>query len=239
MRYVRRIALAADAPASGYPWEIPAVAALRNGLDLPDGVTFLVGENGSGKSTLVEGLALALGFNAEGGTRSLRHRTYESESPLAGHLVVERSPGKPRNGFFLRAETMHGVFTEVETMPFADLRPYGGASLHARSHGESFLQVVRHRFAGQGLYLMDEPEAALSFRSSLGLVAVLHDLAANGSQVVVATHSPLLASVPGATILELGDHGVRRAEWASLDLVDSWRRYLAAPESYLRHLLEP
>jgi len=206
-------------------------------LAIPAGVSFFVGENGSGKSTLIEAIAMAWGFNAEGGTRSIRHSSYASESALVDHLVLEREPRRPRGGFFLRAETMHGLFTELETMEYADLRPYGGESLHTRSHGESFLRVLQHRFSAPGLYLMDEPEAALSFRSTLTLIAMLDQMAREGSQVLIATHSPVLAALPGAAIFELGELGARSVAWEQLELVQAWRRYLTQPESYLRHLL--
>lgn len=235
--FLQRVLLEPDSPRAGYPWDIPALADLRRGLRIPKGVTFFVGENGSGKSTLIEAIAMAWGFNAEGGTRSIRHSTYASESTLVDHLVLDRELQRPRGGFFLRAETMHGLFTELETMEDADLNPYGGESLHSRSHGESFLRVLQHRFSAPGLYLMDEPEAALSFRSTLALVSLLHEMAREGSQVLVATHSPVLAALPGATIFEMGERGIQTKAWGDLDLVQAWRRYLAEPQSYLRHLL--
>jgi predicted ATPase len=140
-------------------------------------------------------------------------------------------------GFFLRAEAMHAWFAGLDEDP-NEARPWRGARLNARSHGESFLEVLRQRFNDVGVYFLDEPEAALSFRSSLGLVALLDTLRSEGSQVVVATHSPLVASLPGATLLELGDWGLRPVPtYDDLDLVASWRSYLEAPTRYLRHLL--
>jgi len=140
-------------------------------------------------------------------------------------------------GFFLRAEAMHAWFAGLDDDP-NEARPWGGARLNARSHGESFLEVLRQRFNDVGVYFLDEPEAALSFRSSLGLVALLDTLRSEGSQVVVATHSPLVASLPGATLLELGDWGIRPVPtYDDLDLVANWRSYLDAPTRYLRHLL--
>ncbi len=215
----------------------PVAQLLREGLDLSAGVTFLVGENGSGKSTLVEAIAMAYGFNAEGGTRHADHSTRESESPLHHMLTLERSPGADRWGFFLRAETMHGLYTYLESVP----PPRSGRSprFHEMSHGESFLAVLGERFDGQGFYCLDEPESALSFSSCLGLLALFHDLARDGSQVLCATHSPLLTALPGATILEVGEHGIRRRSWDELEIVRHWREFLDGPERYLRHLLEP
>ena len=210
---------------------------LDDGLDLAPGVTFLVGENGSGKSTLVEAVAAAYGLNPEGGSTGARHRTRTSESPLADVLRLVRSPGPLVASYFLRAETMHGLFTYLEDNPAPDVR--AEPRFHEMSHGESFLAVLRTRFAGYGFFVLDEPEAALSFRSCLALVALLDDLRREGAQVLCATHSPLLASLPGATLIECGEHGLRESSYGELDLVRDWRDYLAAPDRYLRHLLGP
>lgn len=199
-------------------------------------MNFLVGENGSGKSTLVEAVAQAYGLGVEGGSRGVLHRTRESESPLADVLQLVRSPGRLVSSYFLRAETMHGLYSYLEQNPSS-----GGRSeplFHELSHGESFLEVVRTRFRGYGFFLMDEPEAALSFRGCLALVAALDDLAREGGQVLVATHSPLLASLPGATVVEVGEHGLRTVAYDDLDLVRDWRAFLDRPERYLRHLLD-
>ena len=200
-------------------------------------MTFLVGENGSGKSTIVEAVAQAYGLGVEGGSKGVLHRTRDSESPLGEVLRLVRSPGRLVSSYFLRAETMHGLYSYLEdNPPPRDVRA-GGPRLHEMSHGESFLEVVRSRFRGYGLFLMDEPEAALSFRGCLALVAALHDLTLEGAQVLVATHSPLLAALPGATLLEVGEHGVRAVAYDDLDLVGDWRAFLGGPDRYLRHLL--
>lgn len=226
----------ADVDRSRWPFTLPPVAQLlRDGLDLPPGVTFLVGENGSGKSTLVEGVAMAFGLSPEGGSPFGRHSTRETESPLHRALRLDRGVGGPRWGFFLRAETMHGWYTFLEENPGSTHR--AEPRYHEMSHGEGFLEVLKTRFDSAGLYVLDEPEAALSFTSCLALVGVLHDLAAHGAQVLCATHSPLLAALPGATILELDDDGYHRTSWEDLALVDHWRRYLADPRAYLRHVL--
>jgi predicted ATPase len=168
-------------------------------------VTFLVGENGSGKSTLVEAFAQAYGLNPEGGSKGAQHRTRASESPLGAALRVVRTPGPLVASYFLRAETMHGLYTYLEQNPAPEIRRE--PRFHEMSHGESFLAVLRSRFAGYGFFLLDEPESALSFRSCLALLALFDDLRREGAQVLCATHSPLLASLPGATVLEVGDHG--------------------------------
>ena len=211
---------------------VPAVGQLvADGLDLPPGVTFLVGENGSGKSTIVEAVAMAYGLSREGGSRQADHRTRSTESTLGDVLRLQRGIGALGWGFFLRAETMHGFFTYLEENP-------GKAEprFHEMSHGESFLALLETRFEGGGLYCLDEPEAALSFSSTLALIAVLQRVVAAKGQVLCATHSPVLASLPGARILEVGDWGLREATWDDLELVAHWKRFLGAPQAYLRHL---
>jgi predicted ATPase len=236
-RPIRRIDLDPATTVDSSAWwsRIPAVrAVLDHGLNLPPGVTFLVGENGSGKSTLIEAMAAAIGLNPEGGSRNARYSTRPSESPLGGALRVTRGVGGRGHSYFLRAETMHGLYTYLE-----DLDGSPDRDLHDRSHGEGFLEVLDRKFGGPGFYLMDEPEAPLSFVSTLSLVARLADLRAAGAQLVIATHSPLLTALPDATILELGDFGIRKAPWDQLTIVANWRRFLADPPTFLDPLLKP
>lgn len=217
---------------SVWPASVPAVAhLLREGLELPAGLTVLVGENGSGKSTVVECLAEAYGLNPQGG--SALAQTFQirpSEPGIGRELTVVRG-ARPRWSYFLRADTMHQLYTYLEQNP--GRRP---ERLHELSHGEGFMEILRTRVNDTGFYLMDEPDAPLSFTASLGLAALLHDLAAEGSQLVVATHSPIIAAVPGAHLLELGSWGVRPAAWDDLSLVVAWRQFLRDPHSYFRHL---
>ena len=217
---------------------IPAVAqVLAHGIDLA-ACTVLVGENGSGKSTLVEALAMAAGMNAEGGSTGATHRTHASESPLHEWVTVVRDPGAPRWGYFVRAETMHGL------MGYLDETAQDGytrdPTFHRFSHGESFLALLQtSRFAGEGFFVMDEPEAGLSFETQLTLVGQLTLLAARrGAQVLVATHSPVIAALPGARILQVDDTGIHPVRWEQLAVVDHYRRFLDAPQRYLRHLVE-
>lgn len=232
------------APGGESPWPagIPAVAQLlRDGLDLGPATVF-VGENGTGKSTVVEALAMLFGLNPEGGSTGARNRTYETESPLAGWLRAVRSAGAARWGYFLRAETMHGFFTyNEETIAELPRRPPDNPFFHEMSHGESFTALLGSgRFARPGFYVFDEPESALSFTAQLTLLARLHALAATGrSQIVLSTHSPVLAALPGATIYELDDTGMTARPWEDLAIVDHQRRFLQAPDRYLRHLLGP
>lgn len=221
---------------AGYPGAIPAVAhVLAEGLDLSPGVTFLVGENGSGKSTIVEAVATAFGLSPEGGSSHSRHSSRPTESSLGESLRLVRGAGASRWGFFLRAETMHGWYSYLEDNPRPQDRP-PDVRFHEMSHGESFLAVLESRFTGKGFFCLDEPEAALSFSSTLALVAVLQRVVARRGQVLCATHSPVLAAMPGARILEAGPWGLRETAWEDLELVDHWRRYLAEPRAYLRHL---
>ena len=183
---------------------------LEHGLNIPAGVTFLVGENGSGKSTLVEALAAAHGLNPEGGSRgAIRHCTRVTESPLGRGAAGDPHAGAPGQRV-LPARRDHARALHV---PGEAARVDPDSDLHDRSHGEGFLELLARKFHGYGFYLMDEPEAPLSFTSTLGLLARLDELRADGAQVVVATHSPLLTALPGATILELGAHGIRRTTW--------------------------
>lgn len=216
-----------------WPVTVPAVAQiLRDGLELLPGATVLVGENGSGKSTVLEVLAAALGLNAEGGSVSSRHITRPSEP---GHLdlIVERSPGADRWAYFLRDETLHGLYSYLEAHPASRA---GEPQSHELSHGEAFLALLGRRASAGGLFLLDEPDAALSFTGSLSLVVQLTDLVGRGGQVVVATHSPVLAALPGARLLEVGPWGLREADWEDLELTASYRQFLRDPQAFLRHL---
>jgi predicted ATPase len=216
-----------------WPYTIPAVAQLiEDGTwEVPDGVTFLVGENGSGKSTLVEAMAAVYPRQGHLDTRGrgAGPTWSEEDSPLRHHLRAETARMASPAGFFLRAELMHG-----------HLRTEGGGDhgLNDRSHGESFLALLRLHFADVGVYFMDEPEAALSFTSCLGLLGLLADMAAEGSQVVVATHSPLLIALPGATIWQIGPWGREEVAYEDTELVRAWRSFLDAPGRYLRHLVD-
>ena len=236
--------LISDAERGRWPFTMPCVAAIaRDGLALNCPVTFLVGENGSGKSTLVEAIAEAFGLDARGGRAARKYGNNRDKTPLGTvlRLGLTRDGAKMKSGarsrqkgYFLRAETTFGFAEVVSGMP-----GYWAENLDERSHGEGFLVIFESMFNAPGLYLMDEPEAALSFRSCLRLVALMHQLGESGAQVICATHSPILASLPGADIIEAGERGYRRAAWSDLDLTGHWRRYLANPQVYLRRLLEP
>lgn len=219
-------------PGTGsYAFELPAVAMLDR-LEF-GAITILVGPNGSGKSTVIEALAVAAGFNPEGGSRNLQFNTYDTHSELHDHVTLEwRS--RPRWGWFLRAETFYGMASHIAR----DDDPYAGVAamfpdLHNRSHGESFLELARSRFTGRGFYLFDEPESALSIQGQMELAAIMSESVAAGSQFVIATHSPMLMAYPGAVIYEFdAETGLERCDFDDLLSTSLWRRFFAEPESF-------
>ncbi|MFC8669315.1 AAA family ATPase [Streptomyces sp. NPDC057199] len=221
---------------NAWPWSVPCVRGLlADGMRFKAPVTFVVGENGSGKSTLVEALAEGFGLDSWGGSHDWRYASHRAKSELGKRIRFDAAAARgrrmlgswsARKGFFLRAET---------AMDALDREGFAPDSV---SHGEGFLAAFRGKFLEPGLYVLDEPEAALSFGSCLELLGHLDQLTKQGGQVVCATHSPLLTALPGADIIEVGDHGMRRVAWQELALVDHWRRYLADPHAYLRHVLD-
>ena len=225
-----------------YPFSLPAVQAL-DGLEL-SAVTYFVGENGSGKSTILEALAVACGFNAEGGSINFRFASRPSESPLHRAIRVVRSPRRPRTGFFLRAESFFNLATEIERL---DAEPsfeppvidsYGGRSLHEQSHGESFLALLKHRFGSNGLYILDEPEAALSPTRQMSLLVRMHQLLAQGCQLIIATHSPIVLAYPDATIYRLDERGICSVAYDDTEHVQATRDFMNDRQRFLRQLLE-
>jgi predicted ATPase len=210
--YLLRAAFRPDAAIDfdRYPFSIPAVRDMAN-IDFHPNVTFFVGENGSGKSTVLEALALALGFGSEGGTLNVRLQTTESVSSLHESLRLARGVPKPRDGYFLRAETFFNLATYMDEADY--LGGYGGKSLHRQSHGESFMAVLLHKLRGDGIYLMDEPEAALSPNRQLAALTAIHDLVETGSQFIIATHSPLLLAYPHARIFQFESAGISQVAY--------------------------
>lgn len=188
-----------------YPFNIPAVREIES-IDFHPNVTFFVGENGSGKSTLLEGIAVSLGFGAEGGTRNVQFKTAESISPLHEVLRVARGVPKPTDGYFLRAESFFNVATYMDEVGYLD--GYGSRSLHSRSHGEAFMSVLLDKLRGNGIYLLDEPEAALSPGRQLAALNAIHQLVEASSQFVIATHSPILLAYPHSKIVQFDSSGV-------------------------------
>jgi predicted ATPase len=226
-----------DEARTGYPWDLPAVRALAEGLPLHPKVTYLIGENGSGKSTLMEALAIAAGLNPEGGSSNYAFETRESHSAVGGAIRLTRGARRPRTDFFLRAESLFTAATYLETLPDDPLGSYGGRSLHEQSHGESFLAVLVHRFGPDGLYLLDEPEAALSTQNCLTLLRRVHELVGEGSQFVIATHSPLVLAYPDATIHACTAGGVEPVDYEDAEPVRLTRAFLDGRERFVSALL--
>lgn len=226
-----------------YPFSLPFISQLRE-LELHPAVTFFVGENGSGKSTLLEAVAVAWGFNPEGGTRNFRFQTRGSHSLLHEYLRLVKSPYRARDGFFLRAESMFNVASEIEHLdeepasgpPVTD--SYGGRSLHEQSHGESILSVMMHRFGGHGLYILDEPEAALSPSRQLAMLRRMHDLVKQRSQFLIATHSPMLMAYPNAWIYQISAQGIELVKLEDTEHYVVARRFLNDPHQQVARLLD-
>lgn len=244
-QYISEIVFEDSLPADSYLQGLPVVQYMiqnpRLVLDAP--VTVLVGENGTGKSTLLEAVAVACGFNPEGGSRNFNFSTNATHSELHGCLRVVRR-AYPKDGYFLRAESLYNVATNIEELdrmpgflpPLID--SYGGKSLHHQSHGESFLSLVQNRLGGNGLYLFDEPEAALSPMRQLTLLSEIDRLVKADSQLLIATHSPILMAYPGACILELSESGIRRVDYRQTEHYRTTREFLEDPERMIHYLFD-
>ena len=244
-QYVGRVSLLRDKVDTfyRYPFSLPAIKYFEH-IDLHPNVTFIVGENGSGKSTLLEAIAVALGFNAEGGSKNFRFDTRRSHSELHEFLRIAKGYKSPRDGFFLRAESYFNVATEIERLdaepspgpPIID--SFGGRSLHEQSHGESFMTLMRERFRGHGLYILDEPEAALSPSRQLETLTRIHELVRQQSQFIIATHSPILMAYPDAAIFQCGRGGIGPIAYEETEHFRITRDFLAHREKLLRVLLD-
>lgn len=217
-----------------YPFSVPAVRRTESLVFHPN-VTFLVGENGSGKSTLIEALAVAWGFNAEGGSRDHRYETRPSHSALHRFVRPVRSATRPRDGYFLRAESFFTTATWLETT--GTMRA-GQSGLHEQSHGESFFDLFENRFTGDGLYILDEPEAALSPSRQLSFLARMHDLVLERSQFIIATHSPIILGYPNAWIFQAGASGLERIDYEETEHYRVTRSFLNRRQRYLDVLME-
>lgn len=217
-----------------YPFNLPAVRALES-IEFTRPVTYFVGENGSGKSTLIEAIAIKWGFNPEGGSTAFRFSTAASHSDLHDYLRLVRAPHRPSDGFFLRAESFFNLATQVDELGVSG---YGTASLHAQSHGESFLTLMMERFRGDGLYILDEPEAALSPNRQLSMIARMHQLVRDASQFLIATHSPILMAYPDATILSCDGEAIHEVAYEETEHYTVTRDFLNHRRAMLKELLE-
>lgn len=242
-QFIRSVELMKDRilDATEYPFNLAAVKHLQT-LTFHPKVTFLVGENGSGKSTLMEAIALRYGLNAEGGSRNFNFATQESHSPLNNHIRLAKGIKRAEDAYFLRAETYYNVATNIDEMdkepgagaPIKDY--YGGKSLHEQSHGESFFALFHHRFRSKGMYLLDEPEAALSPKRQMELLQRLHELVGQECQFIIATHSPILLSYPHATIYSLSKDGYQELPYYETEHYKLYKEFLDHTEQSLGKL---
>jgi predicted ATPase len=221
-----------------FPYNLPAIRHLRE-LPFHPKVTFFIGENGTGKSTLMEAIASVYGLNAEGGSLNFRFATRTSHSSLDECLRLARAPHIPGDSYFLRAESFYNVATEIERLDADDgggppiIGAYGGRSLHEQSHGESFFALFKNRFRDNGLYLLDEPEAALSPKRQLEFLVLLHDYCKRGCQFVIATHSPIIMAYPDARIFLLDSDAIREIAYAETEHYLVTRGFLSNPQRTL------
>jgi len=243
-QYIRRVRLEREKVPSfnTYPFHLPSIKTLDE-LHLHPNVTYFVGENGMGKSTLLEAIAVAAGFNPEGGSYHFQFSTYDSHSPLDQYIRLIKGVQKPRDGFFLRAETFYNVATNIEEL---DSEPafgarvidsFGGVSLHEQSHGESFWATFLNRFRGNGLYLLDEPEAALSPLRQLSMLTHIHELVQQDSQFIIATHSPIIMAYPNAKIIEMTEDGARVTTLEETNHYSIMKQFFNDKDRLLHHLL--
>ncbi|MDD6651363.1 MAG: AAA family ATPase [Eggerthellales bacterium] len=243
--FVTHIGIRQDVICERYVEKLPVVRHLRktDGLDITNRITILVGENGMGKSTLIEAIAVNLGFNPEGGTRNFQFATEDTHSTLCDALTIRKGYRHPDDGFFLRAEGVYNAASYIDELdkdPYAGrpiIASYGGISLHKQSHGESFLAIAENRFGGNSLYILDEPEAALSPRNVMRLMCAIQRLQPT-SQFIIATHSPMLMALPGAEVLQLTNKGIAPVNYQDTEHFTLMRAFLNDPERYLGYLFE-
>lgn len=235
--FIRSISLKDSHSSTGYPFSIPAVAAIGT-LDFSQSVTFLVGENGSGKSTIIEALAVAAGFNAEGGTKNYHFSTEDTTSKLDAQMTLIRGTRREKYGFFLRAESFYTTanYATNGTATLGGPQPllFDGTELHNQSHGEAFLAIVKS--FRPGLFIFDEPESALSPQRILYLMSLIHELEKRGSQFIIATHSPILLAYPDAAIYELDQIGITQTTYDEIEHVALTRDFLSKPSVFIDKL---
>jgi predicted ATPase len=239
--YIRAVELRGDERLpEGYPFDLEFIKNLGH-YEFDSRVTFIVGENGSGKSTLIEAIAVAYGFNAEGGSRNMVFSTKSTHSVLNDWLQIDKGFKQPKDGYFLRAESYYNVASNIDDLDMGGggrqiKSYYGGKSLHEQSHGESFMALMKNRLGGKGMYIFDEPEAALSPTRQLELLAHIHRLVDAGSQFIIATHSPILMAYPGAVILEPTYQGLKQIAYEDTKHFQVTKSFLLDHRAYTDRL---
>jgi len=238
MQYICDIKLNRSISKASYLYDLPVIQYLSKHKSIPltHNVTFFVGENGTGKSTLLEAVAVAYGFNAEGGTKNFNFSTKNSHSELFEYITLAKAKF-PKDGFFLRAESFYNAASYIDEQQDL-IKSYGGISLHKQSHGESFLSLIQNRFGGNGIYILDEPEAALSPTKLFTLIVEIDMLVKKNSQFIIATHSPILLAFPNAQIYEFSEKGIETVSYKETEHYQLTRRFLENPEKMLKYLLE-
>jgi predicted ATPase len=226
-----------------YPFNVPAIQSLRTLTFSPSRITFFTGENGSGKSTLLEAIALKYGLSLEGGNRNFAFDAGIAQGdtyPLAQAMRLSFRPARTGEGFFFRAETLFNLATKIDELSGGANQGFGDRSLHSRSHGEAFMIVLEYKFRRSGLFLLDEPEAALSPQRQLSFLILLHQTLRDypDAQFIISTHSPILLGLPGAQILSFDEEGIHPIEYEDTSAFRITRRFLADPASMLERLLD-
>ncbi|PSV56756.1 AAA family ATPase [Photobacterium sp. GB-3] len=237
--YLREIALKREKIDNydQFPFCIPALKAL-DVIEFHPDVTFFVGENGSGKSTLIEAIAVAMGLNAEGGNKNTGFATAQTHSELDRYIKTVKSFKRPKDFYFLRAESFYNVATYLDQLMPPPLQGYGGQSLHHQSHGESFMATISNKLRGNGLYIMDEPEAALSPARQMAALSEMHRLVEAGSQFIIATHSPILLAYPRAKIYQFSDSGIDETAYEDTEHYEITRNFLNHHQQMMKILME-
>lgn len=237
--YLREIELKRDEIDSfdPFPFCVPAIKEL-DFLEFHADVTFFVGENGAGKSTLIEAIAVAMGLNAEGGNKNTGFATERTHSELDGFIKTIKSFKKPKDYYFLRAESFYNVATYMDQLVPPLIQGYGGKSLHKQSHGESFMATITNKLRGHGLYIMDEPEAALSPARQMAAISAIHQLVEDGSQFIIATHSPILLAYPRAKIYQFSESGIYETSYEDTEHYEITRDFLNRHEQMMKTLME-
>lgn len=239
--FVSQVSLNEDLPKDSWLAKLPVVKSLqsRGGLEFDTPVTFFMGENGAGKSTLIEAIAVSLGFNPEGGTVNFNFSTNDSHSPLHRYITVSKGVKRHKDGYFLRAESFYNAASFIQQLQSdPTFLAYGDKSLHDMSHGESFLTLVETRFSKNGLYILDEPEAALSPTGIMRLMVTIDRLSKEGAQFIISTHSPILTALPGAAVYQIDSEGINRVNWNETEHFVLTKQFLNDPDRMLKYLLD-